>query len=256
MDDNNKLQNSYVYIILGLLLATFIGAAYIACRCYTPYSFRSDISMEFKGILWTFMLLPSVILPIALWLSNMLKPTLSRFSLLSVLLTCCYFAAIPRLYKLFDSADMAIVTSVFAFFLMSCTFTAVIKEIKKSETKRWVNITFGILLTLVFILLSGYAGYFIIKISFMERIVVCVVTPILCLVYALGSLLDIYTPATVVLSAVSTGYATLCAAFEGMNERYLFFILLGLLCLTVIWQIIDIIKYVRSKENDSKSCNA
>lgn len=256
MDDNNKLQNSYVYIVLGLLAAAFTGAVYVAVRCYTPYSFRSGISTEFKGILWTFMLLPSVVLPISLWLSNMLSPKLSRFSLLSVLLCCCYFAVIPRLYKLFDPADMAITTSVFAFFLMACCFTAVIKDIKKKRTKRWVNITFGIVLTLIFALLSAYAGYFIIYLYFMDRIAVCAVTPILCLVFALGALLDVYAPATVVLCAVTAGYSTLCASFEVMNERILFFILLGLLTLSVIWQITDIIKNIRSKENDSKSRNA
>ena len=256
MDENTRLQRSFVYIVLGLLSAVFVAAAYIAVRCYTPYSFRTGISTELKGVLWSFMLLPSVILPISLWLSNTLSPTLSRFSLLSVLLTCCYFIAVPRLYKLFDGAEMAITTSAFAFFLMSCCITAVVKDIKKKSLKSWLNITFGIILTLAFILLAGYAGYFIINFSLMDRIVVCAIAPILCLVYAIGSLLDIYTPATTVLSSISVGYATLCAAFETMNESYLFYILLGLLCLTVIWQIIDIIKYIRSIQNDSKSCNA
>ena len=254
--DNNKFQRSFVYIVLGLLLAVFVAVTVTSVRCYTPYSFRSDVTLELKVVLWTLMLMPSVVLPIALWFSNMLTPTLSRFSLVSVLLTCCYFIAVPRLYKLFDGAEMAITTSALAFFLMSCCLTVVIKDIKKKRTKGWLNITLGIVLTLAFMLLSGYAGYFIIYFSLMDRIVVCVVTPILCLIYALDSLLDVYTPATVVLTTVSVGYATLCAAFETMNKNYLFYILLGLLALTVIWQIIDIIKYIRSKRNDSKSCNA
>lgn len=256
MDENTRLQRSFVYIVLGILLAVFVAVTVTAIRCYTPYSFRTSVSTDIKAVLWNLMLMPSVVLPIALWFSNMLTPILSRFSLVSVLLTCCYFIAVPRLYKLFDGAEMAITTSAFAFFLMSCCITVVVKDIKKKSIKGWLNITLGIILTIAFILLSGYAGYFIINISFMDRIVVCAVTPILCLIYAVGSLLDVYTPATVVLTTVSVGYATLCAAFEVMNKRYLFFILLGLLALTVIWQIIDIIKYIRSKRNDSKSCNA
>ncbi len=256
MDNNSKFQKSFVYVVLGLLLAVFVAVTVTSVRCYTPYSFRSDVSLELKVVLWTLMLMPSVILPIALWFSNMLTPTLSRFSLVSVLLTCCYFIAVPRLYKLFDGAEMAITTSALAFFLMSCCLAVVIEDIKKKSAKGWLNITFGIILTLAFILLTGYAGYFIINFSMMDRIVVCVITPILCLVYALGSLLDVYTGATVVLTTLSVGYATLCAAFEAMNKSWLYYILLGLLCLTVIWQIIDIFKYIRSKNNDSKSCNA
>ncbi|MBR4880504.1 MAG: hypothetical protein IKU19_01135 [Clostridia bacterium] len=256
MDENNKLQGSFIYIVLGLLLAVFVAASVTAVKCYTPYSFRAGVSTELKGVLWSILLMPSVMLPIALWFSNILKPTLSRISLVSVLMVCCYFIAVPRLYKLFDPADMAITTSALAFFLMSCCITVVIKDIKKKSTKRWINITIGIILTLAFILLSGYAIYFIINFSLMDRIVVCVVTPILCLVYAVGSLLDIYTKPTVILNTLAIGYATLCSAFEIMNESYLFYILAGLLCLSVIWQIIDIIKYIRSKENDSESCNA
>ena len=256
MDENNKLQRSFVYIVLGLLLAVFVAVTVTSVRCYTPYSFRTSVSAELKAVLWNLMLMPSVILPVALWFSNMLTPALSRVSFVSVLLTCCYFIAVPRLYKLFDPAEMAVTTSALAFFLMSCCLTVVVKDIKKKSKKRRLNIIFGILLTLAFILPSGYAGYFIINFSMMDRIAVCVVAPILCLVYALGSLLDLYTPATVILTTVAVGYATLCAAFEVMNQTLLFYILLGLLSLSVIWQIIDIIKYIRSKNNDSKSCNA
>lgn len=256
MDENNKLRRSFVYIVLGLLLAVFTAVTVTSVRCYTPYSFRTSVTPELKEILWNLMLMPSVILPVALWFSNMLTPALSRFSLVSVLLTCCYFITVPRLYKLFDPAEMAITTSAFAFFLMGCCITVVVKDLKKKSIGRWLNIIFGIILTLTFILPSGYAGYFIINFSMMDRIAVCMVTPILCLVYALGSLLDVYTPATIILTTVAVGYATLCAAFEGMNQTLLFYILLGLLDLSVIWQIIDIIKYIRSENNDSKSCNA
>ena len=257
MDDNNKLQNSYVYIILGLLAAVFVGAVCIAVRCYPPYSvYFGVISSDFKSMLWTFMLLPSVVLPLSLWLSNMLNPRLSRFSLLSVLLCCCYFAAVPRLYKLFDPARMSVTTSLFAFFLISCCFTAVIKDIKRKRSKKWVNVTFGLIFTLVFALLSVCIGYFIICLYYFDRTAVCALAPILCLVYALGALIDAYAPATVVLSAITVGYSVLCAAFELMNKRILFFILLGLLALSIIWQITDIIKNIRSKENDSKSGNA
>lgn len=256
MDENNKLRRSFVYIVLGLLLAVFTAVTVTSVRCYTPYSFRTSVTPELKEILWNLMLMPSVILPVALWFSNMLTPALSRFSLVSVLLTCCYFITVPRLYKLFDPAEMAITTSAFAFFLMGCCITVVVKDLKKKSIGRWLNIIFGIILTLTFILPSGYAGYFIINFSMMDRIAVCMVTPILCLVYALGSLLDVYTPATIILTTVAVGYATLCAAFEGMNQTLLFYILLGLLALSVIWQIIDIIKYIRSENNDSKSCNA
>ncbi len=256
MDNNLKLQKSFVYVVLGLLLSVFVAVAVTAVRCYTLYSFRSGISVELKMVLWNLMLMPSVVLPIALWFSNILNPVISRFSLVSVLFTCCYFIAVPRLYKLFDPAEMAIVTSVFAFFLISCCLTVVIKDIRKKSAKRWINIIFGILLTLLFALMSAWTSFCVICFPFMDRLPICFMLPVLCLVYALGSFIDIYSPATVILTTLSVGYATLCAAFDAMNQRYLYYILVGLLALTVIWQIIDIIKYIRSKNNDSKSCNA
>ena len=246
MDDNTRLQRSFVYIVLGLLLAVFVAAAFISVRCYSPYSYSAPLSVEVKTALWSLMLLPSVVLPIALWLSNMLSPTLSRFSLVSVLVCCCFFIAVPRLYKLFDPSDMALTTSVMSFFVMACCFTVVVKDLKKAPIKAWLNIALGVILTLAFILLSVYAGYFILYFSLMDRIVVSVLTPILCLAFAISALTDLYAPATTVLTAVSVGYATLCSAFEVMNRNLLFYILLALLCLTVIWQIIDIIKYIRS----------
>ena len=244
MDNNNKLQNFYVYITLGLLAASFAAAIYVAVRCYIPYNPNSVLAVSAKRVLWTLLLLPSVVLPLALWLSNMLKPTLSRFSLLSVLLTCCYFVAVPRLYLFGDGSEMSYITSLFAFFLICCTVSVLVRDLKRKALFRCVNVIFGIILTLVFAALSAYIAYFVFKIDFLDRVIMCFVVPMLCGVGMLSSIFDTYSKSTVILNTVCLGYGTLCAALETMNTRVMHVLFVGLCALSFIWQIIDIIKYI------------
>ncbi|MBR6515081.1 MAG: hypothetical protein IKT46_09665 [Clostridia bacterium] len=256
MTEATKLQRGFVYIILALLAVIFGAAVCIACINYTPYSFVGGISISAKSMLWYFVLLPSAVLPLALWMSNMLSPTLSRYSLLAVWVSCCYFIVIPRLYRLFDPTEMALTTSALAFFLIAIAFTVVIKDLNKKGTKGWINISLGLMLTVSFMLLTVILSYFIIQLSFFDRFAVCYAVPLLCLIYAISCVLDMYSISTMALQTVTVGYATLCAAFRIMNTRALFFVLMGLLILTCVWQVIDIIKYIRSNKNDRKSCNA
>ncbi len=256
--DNNKLQKSYVYIVLGLLAVTLVAAVYVACRCYPLYSKASPLDAQMKTVLWSLMILPSVILPIALWLSNMLSPTLSKLSLLSVLLTCCFFAAVPRIYGFGDASEMSHMTSAFAFFLIMCTVSVVFRDLRISVIYRLPNIIFGIILTVAFALIAAYVSYFVFNIGFFDRIMISFFVPILCGVALAESAFDIYSGATLILNTVCLGYGTLCASFEAMNNKAVYILFVGLCALTFIWKAIDIIKYIfqRRDKNDSESCNA
>lgn len=257
MDENkevSRIQRAYVYIVLALLALTLLAAVYIACRCYLPYSFTDPLPSGAHKALWSLLVLPSVILPIALWLCNMLTPRLSKWTLLTVLLNCCYFAAVPRIYAFGDEKMLSYLISPIAIFLICCTVTVLVRDLTGGGVRSFaVNTVFGILLTVLFALITATVTYFVIT-DIIPRTVICFVLPIACFVCSFGSIFSVYSRGTLILKTATLAAGCLCAGYSQVNV-YIFPPLMILAC---IWEIIDIIKYIisRRKKNDSEPCNA
>lgn len=259
-EGNNKLQNSFVNIILVLLFLTYAAYAYVALRCYAPYNFSNPLMPEAKKALWQLMILPAVVLPIALWLANMLNKKLSAFTLLSVLLTSCFVVAVPKIYSMGEPSEMAYFTSVFVLFFITCSSSAIINELKKknSASKGIINIIASVLLLLVFMAVLIILALLVFKLRFLYGIGLCVFVPVIATLTLLESLLSVYSKATFILKLASLGIGCLCAGVIDLCTELgvTLFVLFSILVL--IWQLIDLGKYIilRRKKNDSESCNA
>lgn len=259
-EENSKLQNSFVNIILVLLFLTYGAYTYVALRCYAPYNFSSPLTSEAKKALWSLMLLPAAVLPIALWLANMLNKKLSSFTLLTVLLTSCFVLMIPRIYTLGEPSEMAYLTSVFVLFFITCSSSAIIKELKKKDGKpnRIINIIASILLLLVSMAILIVMALLVFKLGMLYGVGLCVFIPVIAAITLLEGVLSVYSKATFVLKLSSLGFGCLCAGVIDLCTKLWVTLFVLVSVLALIWQLIDLGKYiiVRRNKNDSESCNA
>ncbi len=259
-EGNNKLQNSFVNIILVLLFLTYGAYTYVALRCYAPYNFSSPLMPAAKKALWSLMILPSVVLPIALWLANMLNKKLSAVTLLSVLLTSCFVVAVPKIYSLGEPSEMAYFTSVFTLFLITCSSCAIIKELKKkcNKSNKAINIIAAVPLLLLFMAILLIMAVLVFKLGRLYGIGLCIFIPIIAAITLLESLLTVYSRSTFILKLSSLGMGCLCAGVIDLCTELWVTLFVLLSTLALIWQLIDLGKYiiVRRKKNDSESCNA
>ena len=260
MTETNNRGRALFYVVSALLALTYTGVIYIACRCYIPYNFTNMLSEGAMKALWTLMILPMAVLPVALLLVNKLYPRLSRLSLLSVLLTSCFTIAIPRLFDFGEASEYAYFTSVTVIFLVSCTVCALVRDIKgERKFGFFANIILSVLLFLVLAGITAVNGYLLaITSHLLSNIILCFFAPVVCLITALDFILDVYSKGTFILMLVSSGFGCLCAGVSVLYSRLPALISFLLSALTLGWMAVDIIKYIiiRRNKNDSKSCNA
>ncbi len=253
-DQNSRFQNIPIITVFVLLLIFFAGIVFAAVKCYLPFSFRSPLSTELQRTVWSLMLLPAVTLPLALWLSNLMHPVFSKASLLTVLLTCCFVVMAGRLYKF---GDASYIVSSFVFFLVGCALTVLLRDIIKKP--RPFTILAAILTLLSALTACGvFCFQFVFLDGYFARTSLCYIQPFLCILIFLCSLCGIYSPSTLTVKIISAGLGCFCTAFQNINVDIVMKIFAGLFVLSVIWDIIDITKYIisRRKKNDSESCNA
>ena len=258
-EENSKLHRSFVYVILVLLFLVYAGFTFVALRSYIPYSFDRSFNSGVNIALWSLMRLPAVVLPIALWLANMLNRRLNSFSLLSVLLTSCFVVAVPGIYKLGDAYEMSYLTSVFAFFLITCTCCVLIRDLKgDKKLHRAVNIIATILLVLMFMAFTLIIGFILFSVGRLYGIALCMLIPFICSIAVLESLLDVYSKGTYILKLTAVGIGCLCAGIIDLCTKLPVTVYVLVSALALIWQLIDLGKYiiVRRDKNDSESCNA
>ncbi|MBE6574014.1 MAG: hypothetical protein E7652_06440 [Ruminococcaceae bacterium] len=266
MDENKTsiegtaYQNSLIYIVLvlfGILQAVLIAVAW---GCYLPYSsFTVAVPSNLHRAVWTLVLIPAVITILCLWMANILNRKIGYFAMFSVFAEGIFLIFIPRIYTNGRYNVVSYFTSNFVFYIVFMVTALIIWDIwgGKRIKKRILPVIIGCLLIALSVFLTWYLIRFVVLWDILPRVVICFIIPVLCFICFLESVLSAFTAVfskeSLMVNYGVLALGVLCASFEALNHRPLRLLLCAGICVALLMQIYDLIKFITYKEkrNDS-----
>lgn len=208
-------------IIFGVFL---IAATVLTLKCYPVYNLTDGFDSEVRLMLWTFMSLPSVIMPITLLLTNLLGKKYSAGFIILSFICCLYFVAVRIILSYKNDTEILYLLCLCSFYLIYLTLALGIKESFEVHIK---NKIIGIILPSFFALILGATLGFTVNyelgIPFFTRTILIFALPILMLSLLLCVIALKFTARlksfTLAATAVLLPIGIFIACFECANTR-------------------------------------
>lgn len=266
-EESKVKSNPIIYVVMLLYFMVMLSAGIMAWVGYVPYSFFSSTpSYEAQRLMWGLMIVPSVMVAVALLLSNILNKKLCNATLLLVEFSCGFFALVCYIMKLGNPVTISYITSSVTFCLCAMNVCAIVYDLRGQQRirQKWIRLSIGV----VILAAMGYISYLVIRIiviaNFFPMLVICFIMPAVCFIFMVSSAINAFagcfSKLTIQLLCIVSAFGTLCAAYGELNHRVCHLILAAGITVTAFMMFYELMLDLFNKEekskNDSKSCDA
>ena len=131
MNNDNKITKYQTTLptVMSLVFAVFLLVAAAVCvKCFPLYSLDGGFDSYTREVVWTFMSLPAVILPISLLLTNLVGRKYSKLFIVLSFICCACFVAIRIILSYRNDTEICYTLFSVAFYMIFLWFCVAVKE--------------------------------------------------------------------------------------------------------------------------------